>query len=160
MKTVGLIEIRERAHACKKAGEKWHFHILTPTCALNKNNQYAVILECPDKNEQLVYYSDKAEKELGEELAPMLHGSKVLDKGDDTLRPSPQIQHVVERAKSLKKKNIEWHHHVLFPGCIFNTNSPKFTFIFEDPEADNIALVSDKEPTADLKLIEPLFYKK
>lgn len=158
-----LEKIRKKARSYHSSGTKWHFHLLTPSCVLNKTDKYVFILECPHRQEQLAHYSDWAEKELAEELSPILHGKVVLDKKptDRKYKPSSAIQKIIDRAKALNRQNIEWHHHILFPDCQFNTNSPKFTFLFEDPETgDKIESLSDEEPTNDLKLIEPLFFKK
>ncbi len=137
MRESSLDEIKTKAHPLQNAGMKWHFHILTPICSLNEKHQYAFILECPDKNVALVHYSDNAEKELGQELAPLLHGAKVLsqESTDTSYKPTETVMKIVKQAKSLNEKGIEWHHHMLFPDCQFNKNSPQFTLVFEDPEA-------------------------
>jgi hypothetical protein len=121
------------------------------------------VLECPEKKQAFVCYSDKAEKELGQELSPLLHGSKILNKDttDKDYQSSATIRKIVERAKLLNKQGIEWHHHMLFPGCRFNKHSLKFTLVFEDPQAgETLESLSNEEPTNDLKQIEGLFYKK
>lgn len=164
MVEVELEEIRKRAHRYHDEGMKWHFHLLTPTCVLNdKKDSYVFILDCPEKKEQLVFYSNRAEKELAEELSPMLHGAKVLniETTDNNYEPSANIQKIIDRAKHLNEQKIEWHHHILFPDCPFNANSPKFTFLFEDPETgERIESLSNQEPINDLKQVEPLFFKK
>jgi hypothetical protein len=66
---------------------------------------------------------------------------------------------MVWRAKELNGQGVEWHHHMLFPGCAFNKHGQKFTLVFEDPEKHAvIENVTEEEPTGDLKLIEKLFY--
>jgi hypothetical protein len=135
---------------------------LTPTCNFNETLQYAFILEAPDQKISLVHYSDRAEKVLGQELSPLLHGAKVLNQEttDSSYRPSKIVKEMIDNAKSLNEQGIEWHHHVLFPGCRFNTHSPQFTLVFEDPHTTTVLEnVSDTEPTNDLKQIEALFYK-
>lgn len=163
MKEIPLADIKVKAHEFYNKALKWHFHILTPTCGLNEKSQYAFVLECPEREEAYVCYSDKAEKELGKELAPLLHGAKILNQAttDAEYSPSETVGKIIERAQALNDKNIEWHHHMLFPGCQFNSHSPQFTLLFEDPQANEIMeSQSDEEPTNDLKQIETLFYKK
>jgi hypothetical protein len=158
-----LDDIRQKALHFHESGQKWHFHIMSPTCVFNKKKQFAFVLESAATNEAYVFYSDKAEKELGQELAPLLHGVKVLDATsvEANYVPSPNVQRVIERAKQLNEKGVSWHHHMLFPDCVFNANSPSYALIFEDPEAGStLESLTDSEPTNDLKQIESLFYKK
>ena len=162
MQTTTLSEIKTRALEFHKSGQKWHFHILTPSCSLNDKNRYAFILENTGQNPALVYFSDQAEKGLGQELSPLLHGIKLEGHEEKTLdyQPSVAMRNIINRAKELNLKAVEWHHHVLFPGCMFNKHTPKYTFIFEDSLASGtLESLSDNEPTNDLKQIEPLFYK-
>ena len=157
-----LDDIKQRALNAQELGKKWHFHILTPMCQLNVRDQYAFIFEIPADEVAFVYYSDQAEKTLGQELAPLLHGAKVLDNKttDANYAPSDTIGRIIGRAKSLNESGIEWHHHLLFPGCRFNKNSPKHTLVFEDPEySELLESITSEEPTNDLKQIEGLFYK-
>lgn len=156
-------EIKTKALQFYKEGLKWHFHILTPTCSLNIKPKYAFVLECADNQQVFVYYSEQAEKALGQELSPLLHGAKILNKEstDAKYQPSETINNIIERAKALNQKGFEWHHHVLFPDCRYNKHSPQFTLVFEDPEtSETLESLSDEEPTNDLKQIESLFYKK
>jgi hypothetical protein len=158
-----LEEIRQKALGFNANKQKWHFHIMSPTCAFNHDRRHAFILESLDANEAYVYYSDQPEKGLGQELAPLLHGDKVLnpETTSEDYVPTTNIRKIVERANQLNEKNVPWHHHMLFPGCIFNQHSPKYALIFEDSETGNtLASLTDIEPTNDLKQIETLFYKK
>jgi hypothetical protein len=163
MQELPLKDIQTKAHQLHDEGLKWHFHILTPTCSLNDKPQYAFVLECPERQLATVYYSDRAEKELGQELSPLLHGTKILNKdtAETDYVPSETVEKIIKRAQALNAQDFEWHHHVLFPSCRFNKHSPKFTLVFEDPQAgDALESLSDTEPTNDLKQIESLFYKK
>ena len=141
-------------------GSLTHFHIMSPTCVYNKSDKFAFILEGPETT--YVHYSDKAEKELGKRLAPLLHGEKVLDSAstDSSYSPSPEVDRIIERAKQLNEHGQTWHHHMLFPGCTFNQYKPKYALVLEDPETGGLLTsLSDTEPTNDLKQIESLFYK-
>ena len=161
MQKIDLISLREQALQAHANGVSWHFHIMTPTCKYNESSQYAFVLEIPDNDIALVHYSDKAEKDLGQELAPLLHGADVLDTGSSSedYSPSDAVLEIVRRAEELNEQHIEWHHHMLFPGCIFNKHSPLHTLVFEDSVGgETMESLTDNEPTDDLKQIENLFY--
>lgn len=163
MKELPLKDIRAKALQSHEDNIKWHFHILTPTCSLNEKSEYAFVLECPDQHEAYVHYSDQAEKVLGQELAPLLHGAKVLNQEttSEGYEPSNTVSKIIARAKSLNEQDAEWHHHMLFPGCQFNTHSPQYVLMFEDSQAgETLESLSHEEPTNDLKQIEGLFYNK
>jgi hypothetical protein len=155
-----LSDIQSKAKDYHHTQVEWHFHIMSPTCVYNKSDKFAFILEGPEAT--FVHYSDKAEKELGQELAPLLHGEKVLDSvsTDAKYVPSPEVSSIINRAKQLNRDSKTWHHHMLFPNCMFNQHKPKYALILEDPETnDLLSSLSDVEPTNDLKQIEGLFYK-
>ena len=162
MQRATLKEIKKRVLSLHKEGKTWHFHILTPTCRLNEKVKYAFILEYPKGNEAYVHYSDQAEKRLGKQLAPLLHGSKILNKEatDKDYQHSKIAKKIIDKAQALNQQNIEWHHHVLFPGCIFNAHSQKYTLLLENPKnREVLESLSDEEPTNDLKQLERLFYQ-
>lgn len=107
-------------------------------------------------------YSDKAEKEVGQALAPLLHGEKVLDaaSADVDYTPSSEVAGILDRAKQLNEAGKAWHHHMFFPSCTLNQHKPKYALVLEDPEnGELLTSLSDDEPTNDLKQIESLFYK-
>ena len=161
MGTATLEEIRTHALDAHEQGISWHFHIMTPTCKFNKLSEYAFILEIPDDKVALVHYSDKAEKGLGQELAPLLHGSDVLDtsSSSDEYSPSAAIQEIVRRAEELNEQHIEWHHHMFFPNCRFNNYPDQHLLVFEDPRVvEPFESATATEPTDDLKQIENMFY--
>jgi hypothetical protein len=160
MTEASLNDIQSKAKEYHQAGVTWHFHIMSPVCLYNTADKFAFILEGPQA--VYIHYSAKAEKELGQELAPLLHGKKVLDSTstDTDYSPSPEVAHIVERAVRLNKNGQTWHHHMLFPSCVFNQYKPKYVLLLEDPETSELLTsLSDAEPTNDLKQIESLFYK-
>lgn len=160
MEEVSLNDIQSRAKDYHQTGVQWHFHIMSPTCVYNTSDKFVFILEGPEAMH--AHYSDKAEKELGQELAPLLHGEKVLDSAstDTEYVPSPEVARILERARQLNEASQTWHHHMLFPSCTFNQYKPKYALVLEDPETSELLTsLSDTEPTNDLKQIESLFYK-
>jgi hypothetical protein len=159
MNETSLSEIEKRAMKLHKDGEEWHFHIMSPSCHFNIESQYAFVLEDISNNKSFIYYSDKAEKEVGHRLALLLHGKQVLEQNKDTEYTSTkEIQQMLDEMKDLNDKNTEWHHHIFFPGCRYNQNSPKFTLVFEGESL--VESISEIEPTDALNKIEKLFYKK
>jgi galactose-1-phosphate uridylyltransferase len=158
MQATSLDDIRQKAHEFNDQNLQWHFHILTPTCKFNKSKKFAFVLE--GASESYAYYSDRAEKELGRELVPLLHGSGILmeESGSGNYKPSETISKIVQLAKDLNKRGEQWHHHVLFPGCRYNKNSQEFTFIFEGG-GKVFENITTEEPKDDIKLIEPLFFQ-
>lgn len=156
-------EIRTKAHELHDTNAEWHFHMLTPDCSLNHQDQYAFIVERTDEPVSYVYVSDQAEKELDQELLPLLHGDEVLEEkaADSTYEPSDVVKSIIKRAGELNEQGVEWHHHVLFPTCQFNTHPGKFVLMLEDPQTKEVLeSVTDQEPIGDLQQIEPLFVGK
>lgn len=157
MQLLPLEVLHKKALTYAKTDTAWHFHLLSPTCLFNSEKRFAFIVEMPEKNESFVYYSDKPQKELGAELSPLLH--KFAAQPSEPAPPTINGMAIVERAKVLHEQNIAWHHHVLFPGCIFNKRSPSFVLTLEDPITGSVMeSVTEYEPKGDLQYMEPLFY--
>lgn len=158
MTEVTLENIRAAALRAHQNHETWHFHILSPICAFNTTNQYAFILE-HRPGEPLVHYSNRAEKDLGAELSPLLHRPESVETEERQI--TADQQRILDIAKLLSEHGTAWHHHVLFPGCIFNEQSGNFCLILENPETGEVSrALSDDEPQHVLKELEPLFYRK
>ncbi len=163
MKEIIIQELLKKAKQLQEQGKDWHFHMLTPDCIFNvRSDKHAFVLENRTDNETHVVYSDERYMEVGQKLVKMLHGNEILDenKGTSKLRDE-KIQIILQKAKELNERNIPWHHHMLFPDCIFNKHKEKWCIVFEDPEEDKtIEFVSDREPKEVLRKIEILYYKQ
>ena len=163
MQTATLDEIKAVAIRLHDQGLVWHFHILTPGCALNETNRCVFVLEDLDAARAFAYYSDQPQKALGKELSALLHGAKILENTpvDASYVPGEAVKQMVERAQALNKQEATWHHHVLFPQCRFNKHLGQWNLLFEDLQ-NHITLESSSlaEPVGDLNLIEPLFYAR
>ena len=154
-------KIEKKALQFTKKGMSWHFHMLTSACQLNESGRFAFILENSTDSEVFVTYSDAPYMDLGKKLVKLLHKG-VLDKKSKAIRPkiSHGAKKIITRAKKLNQQGKFWHHHMLFPDCIFN-DSGKWLIVLEDQETGQVLrAVSDKEPTADLKEIEVLYYQQ
>jgi len=163
MKNSTINEIVQKAKEFSGSGKKWHFHILTPECQLNKKGGYVLVLENTRDNEVFVCYSDEPYMDAGKKLVKLLHGEGVVreNKQEELQPPSFQVARILEKAKQLNSLGKGWHHHMLFPGCKFNSHQDKWVIIFEHKEAGEIIeSVSDEEPKGDLKHIETLFYQQ
>jgi hypothetical protein len=150
------------AQKLNKEGKKWHFHILSPGCIFNKNKQFALILEDSENDKQYIYLSLKKAVDTGQKLVELLHG-KGVSKNKKTKQGkgmvSSKVQEIVAKAKELNNKGIAWHHHLLFPDCIFNTDPRYYTLVFEDPLNKKVIKdISKEEPKEALQLIESLLF--
>lgn len=164
MKNATIKEIKQKAKELVTTKKKWHFHILTPECQLNDEDNYALVLENTTDDESFVCRSDEPYMDIGKELVKLLHGDDVVDdkaQKVEKAEPSEQVQKILSRAKQLNSEGKAWHHHMLFPNCRFNKHQGKWTIIFEDKESGEvIESVSDNEPKGDLQHIETLFYQQ
>ncbi len=160
MQEVSLNELKDRALSLHHDGSVWHFHILTPGCKFNDSDMYAFVLEDITASSRFVHYSKTAASDLSAELAPLLHGGDVFNSTQAT-KQSVEVEAMCARAAVLNQAGIQWHHHVLFPGCQYNANDPRYTLVFEDSETGStLVSISDSEPIAALSVLEPLFYSQ
>lgn len=139
----------------------WHFHLLTPECVFNEKGGFVLVLEDSEKGNVYFNHSEVKQEETSKLLLELLHGIKADEKNDVTNfdEVSGAVQKMASRASELIKKGISWHHHALFPDCVFNDQKGKWKIILEDPETKEVLeSVTDTKPERDLKVIEPLFY--
>jgi len=161
MQEITLQEIEEKAIGFADDNKSWHFHILTPACLFNKSGKFAFILESSTDKEVFVNYSDVSVMNLGKTLLPYLHGQEIFKTSKKENGTHPLLNGILVRAKELNDNGKSWHHHMLFPDCIYNTHQGKWTIVFEDPETqEKKELVYINEPKDDLSQIEELYYKQ
>ena len=126
MHRVSPTEILKTAKKLNNYGKKWHFHILTPGCDFNKDKRFALILENTSDNEQFVHFSLKKPLETGKKLVEILYGKgisknkKVSSKGEGKDNLTQNVKQMIKTATELNLKGFSWHHHTLFPDCIYN----------------------------------------
>jgi hypothetical protein len=157
--TIHDIVLRAKEFSSEKTS--WHFHLLTPNCALNTNKKkHATILE--GKGETYVTYSETRYLNEGRELVQLLHGTSIVKKKHQDLPVhDPKIKAILEQAKTWNEQGHAWHHHVLFPDCAYNKHPGKWCIIIEDPDGKKaVESVSKEEPKANQKAIELLFYQQ
>lgn len=162
MEDITIEELERKARLFQEQGKKWHFHMLTPDCHFNSNEKkHAFVLENNSDNEFFVTYSDERHMEVGKRLVKIIHGNKILEENEKRDISDPAMRQIIERAKGLNNKSKLWHHHLLFPACIFNKHKGKWNIIFEDKENDKILeAIFDNEPVNELREIEILYYQQ
>lgn len=165
MQEKSIEEIEVIANNLQANSQSWHFHILTPKCQLNTEKRFAFILEDSSNNNSYVCYSDKPYMEVGKKLVKLLHGDKIASgeqKAEQSnVKEKLEITQIIRRANELKRSGKQWHHHMLFPDCIFNKHHGNWALVFEDPETGEIIeSVSSSEPKEDLCKIETLYYQQ
>ena len=162
MKKVSSKKILKTAEKLKKDGKKWHFHMLTPGCVFNEEKMFALILENSTDEEHLVHHSLKKPVDTGKKLVELLHGTITNTQKthkNTKKKLTPKVNKMIARANELSNKGFSWHHHLLFPDCIFNHDPRYWTLVFEDPlNGEVIKDISKEEPRQALQQIEPLFY--
>ncbi|UCG95669.1 MAG: hypothetical protein JSV92_01305 [archaeon] len=159
MQEITIGEIMGKAKELQEQGKKWHFHMLTPDCMFNESGKNAFVLENESDSESYVVYSDKRYMEQGQVLVRMLHGKEILGKKEIRKGESREVKEILERARDYNSGGVHWHHHMLFPNCIYNKHRGKWCIVFEDKEKNRIIeSVTDYEPSESLRKIEVLFY--
>ena len=151
------------AEKIQKKEKKWHFHMLAPGCVFNKDKRFALILENSDDQKQFICFFLEKPAATGKKLAELLHGKGITKKSTEkSTKPlSPKVKEMLKRANELNLKGFSWHHHLLFPDCIFNKDSRYWTLVFEDPLDEEVMEdMTDWEPKEALQQIEPLFYSQ
>jgi len=149
------------AALCLEEGKSWHFHMLTPGCSLNeRDDKHALVLENRTDEQTWVVYSDHEQVKLGQALVRMLHGDTILDKkkasGSQTDR---DLSAILKRLEGLNQADDAWHHHMLFPDCVFNSHPGKWTILIEDESnGETIELLYDEEPVDNLRQIEIRYF--
>ena len=156
---VSLSIIEEKAVQLSREKKSWHFHILTKDCSLNRFSGVALILENPESDELYVSICSEKPMDLGKRLVEMLHGKDITKKTHVSTDLPAAAKKIIDRAKELSGANIPWHHHMLFPNCVFNTHPGCWTIVFEDPEHNTVLeSFSADEPKPVLKELEAIFY--
>ncbi len=163
MKEISIEKVVQLAKKWKAEEKSWHFHMLPPDCMFNKNKEkHAFVLENQSDNQTFVTYSDERYMKQGKLLVQLLHGEAITSKDKELQNhPSDRISDICQRAEELNSKSIQWHHHMLFPNCIFNEQKGKWNIVFEDKKRGELLEATyDSEPTDDLRAVEALYYEQ
>lgn len=157
-----LLQIGEELHA---AGERWHNHVLSTDCELNERSVCALIVEASDRDQVFVTYSDEPMMDVGRALATLVHGVDPLAHTGDAALPedgepaSAAVARMMQRAGEVTARGDHWHHHILFPECVFNPHPGSWTLVFEDPDSgETLESVTPERPDRDIQITEALFF--
>ncbi len=133
----------------------WHFHLLSPGCLFNPTKMHELFLESTKEN--YVVKSHKPLTEIARQLVKLLHGRDITKFSSSPA--SGNVEKLLKLAKDLTKRKLKWHHHLLFPHCMFNKKWGKWILAFEDPLNNKLTeLVYSHFPETDLRKVENLFY--
>jgi len=168
MEQVEPEKLLEIARQLAGNGERFHNHVLSADCELNDRRQCALILEASDRDQVFVTYSDEPMMDVGRSLASLVHGADALEEpsNDENQEGGPQsgspvVGEMMRRARSLMARGVHWHHHILFPECIFNPHPGSWTIVFEDPDNDEtLQSVTSDKPAKDIRITETLFFSQ
>ncbi len=146
-----------KASRWQAKGVQWHFHLLSPGCLFNPTKWHELFIESSHGN--YVARSHKPLTEIARSLVHLLHGREVTEYSSSPA--SGNVERILKRGKELSKRRIKWHHHLLFPHCMFNKKWGKWIIAFEDPLENKLTeLVYQHFPESDLRKVEKLFYSQ
>lgn len=146
-----------KAGRWQRTGAKWHFHLLSPGCLFNPTKWHELYLESSHGN--FLARSHRPLTDIARHLVQVLHGEKIARV--TTSPASGKISPLLKRAGHLSHKKVKWHHHLLFPHCMFNKQWGKWVLALEDPLNNKlIELVYPHFPQSDLIKVEKLFYSQ
>jgi hypothetical protein len=160
---IPIERIQDKARSWQAQGKSWHIHMLTPSCVHNKRpDKHAFVLENTTDGEAFVIYSEEPQVEADHALLLLSYGDQILDEDLGQMDPGTEaIQPVLLRAQELNERLVPWHHHLFYPGCIFNPYEDRWILSFEDPEMEQVTdIVYNEEPIADLRKVELLFFEQ
>lgn len=164
MQEITIDQVREKARSWQAKGEKWHFHVLFPDCIFNtQSNQYALVLENRTRDQTFAVYSDNGFAKLSQELLKLLYGDNILDKTRLVPRAISETpsRPILKRCEALIRDNIPWHHHMLFPDCIYNQHRGKWNLVLESGgESQIINELYDEEPREDFQQMEIAYFEE
>ena len=158
---VSIKRVVELAEQWQSERKEWHFHMLTPDCVFNeRNDKYAFVLENRSDQDTYVAYSDFGYMEEGKRLSQLMYGEEFVRESREPENPgNSSVGRILAKTKELTEKGIPWHHHMLFPDCIFNKHKGKWNIVFEDHDSEDVLeSVTDTEPIPDLRAIEALYF--
>ena len=163
MEEMTLAEVLEKAKLWQAQEKSWHFHVLAPDCVFNeRRDQYALVLENRTDNQTYVLYGADNYAQVSQVLVKMLHGESILDKNKGTTSSGHEkMRTILQKAQEFNREHVPWHHHMLFPDCIFNKHQGWWNIVFEDKDKGEVSeVLYDQEPVDDLRSIELLYFEQ
>lgn len=156
MQVITASQIREKARELQQEGRNWHFHILYPGCVFNtQSHQYALVLEDRSSDQTFVTYSDKSFLKINRELLNIYYGDSYLENPISEYNQVNHASKLLDQVDVFRQNHIPWHHHMLFPDCIFNQYPGKWNIVLEGDRPNLIFNeLFDDEPLEVLRQLE------
>lgn len=145
--------------ALHEAGTPWHFHVLSPVCLHNPfAGQYALVIENDAAHTAFIAEAGADFPEIDKKLVKLLHGDDILDHKTVSRDPaSVAASRLLSHLHALQASGEPWHHHMHFPGCVFNPHPGKWSISVES-EGLMIAEAYDAEPVDVLRQVEVIYF--
>jgi len=156
---IDMATCETRGLALHAAGHAWHTHVLSPGCRYNPYpGRYAIVVEDDVEHIAWIAASDGF-PELDKRFVRLLHGDDILDAaktGGGTGEDTP----LLARVRALDAAGAPWHHHMNFPGCVFNPAPGRWAISVESGDGDLDHESYEAEPTDVLREIEVLYFRR
>ncbi len=162
MKEISVDQVREEAKRLQQEGAGWHFHVLYPGCIFNTQTQiYAFVLEDRTSDTTYVTYSKNGFVELSRELLKLHYGDNILERQVSKDNRTTQSSVLLDTCEIFKKNHTPWHHHMLFPDCVFNRYQGKWSIVLENDEEHSVLQEQyEEEPLDILQKLEISYFEK
>lgn len=155
-------EARKKAKELQHSGHNWHFHVLFPGCVFNENDQvFSLVMEDRMADVTYVVYSEEGLTWFGNEMMSNYFSQIYPDPEEMESRPKIEGNEILDQCRKLQHEGVAWHHHMLYPDCIFNQHKGKWNLVFESVEAGlNLNQTSEEEPLEILQELEFAYFKQ
>lgn len=156
---VTLAECGARGEALHAAGTPWHFHVLSPVCLHNPfAGHYALVVENDATHDAWIADAGAEFPEIDKHLVTLLHGEDILDHAAAPGKPEAVTSsRLLVHLRSLQAAGEAWHHHMHFPGCVFNPHPGTWSISVES-EGLLLAEAYDAEPVDVLRQVELSYF--
>lgn len=157
---VTLAECGVLGDALHAAGTPWHFHVLSPVCLHNPfSGRYALIVENDATRDAWIADAGADFPEIDKHLVRLLHGADILDHPSAPDAPETEgASRLLAHLRALQAAGEAWHHHMHFPGCVFNPHPGKWSISVES-EGLLLAEAYDAEPVDVLRQVELAYFE-
>lgn len=162
MQEITIDQAREKARSWLTKGKNWHFHVLFPDCVFNtQSNQFALVLENRTADQTFAVYSDNGFAKISQEFLKLRYGDSILETQAGVVPQEKPANTLLTQCEVFKQNKVLWHHHLLFPDCIFNQHPGKWNIVLEGSgEARTFNALYDEEPMDDFRQLEIEYFKE
>lgn len=159
---ITIEEARQKARELEENQRKWHFHVLFPGCVFNESEEKnALVMEDRTSDVTYVVYSDQSMTTFGNELMRNYFSEIYPDHEDMESGGKYSDHEILDQCRRLQQEGTAWHHHMLYPDCIFNDHKGKWNLVFESREAGlYLNETSEEEPLDILQQLEFAYFQQ